>query len=111
MTRLIAVPVCAAGVILAASAAGAADRQPHHTPLKITIETVNKQRYSTPGDWQVAKDGSIHITVSAMSNQRYEFLVAAHELVEAYLAKEGAPHKLRSTSSTWPTRSAASQVT
>ena len=88
MTRLIAAAVCAAGMILAASAAGAADRQPHHTPLKITIETINKQRYRTSGDWQVAKDGSIHITVSAMSDQCNEFRVAAHELVEAYLAKE-----------------------
>jgi hypothetical protein len=67
--------------------------QPHRhhrdgKPLRIVIETVDhsKQRYPTVGDWQIDKAGDLHITVSKMSYQRYEFLVAAHEMIEAYLA-------------------------
>ena len=63
----------------------------HHRegkPLRIVIETIDhsKQRYPTVGDWQIDKAGNLHITVSKMSDQRYEFLVAAHEMIEAYLA-------------------------
>jgi hypothetical protein len=64
----------------------------HHKdgkPLRIVVETVDhsKQRYSTVGDWQIDKHGNLHITVSKMSDQRYEFLMAAHEMIEAYLAQ------------------------
>ncbi len=46
------------------------------------------QRYQTCGDWQCMTDGSCHITVSKMSDPRYELLVAIHELVEATLCAE-----------------------
>ena len=56
--------------------------------LHIVIETIpnSQQRYPTVGDWQVDKAGNLHIAVSRMSRRDYEFLVAAHEMVEAYLA-------------------------
>jgi hypothetical protein len=56
----------------------------------ITIETVPaaKMRYPTAGDWQFKADGSLHIAVARMSNRRYEFLLALHELVEAMLCEE-----------------------
>jgi hypothetical protein len=64
--------------------------QPRHhdlSPMRIVVETIphKSQRYPTVGDWRVKPDG-LHITVSKMSDQRYEFLVAMHEAIEAYLA-------------------------
>ena len=57
-------------------------------PMIITIETVpqSRQAYATAGDWRW-RDGKLHITVSAMSNWRYEALVAIHETVEALLCR------------------------
>ena len=60
--------VCCGGGLLLTTLAGAAEKQPH---LKIIIETVEHQRYPTAGDWQVKPDG-LHITVSKMTDQRYE---------------------------------------
>ena len=59
-----------------------------HHDLHIVIEAIphSQQRYPTVGDWRVDKAGHLHITVSRLSDQRYEFLVAAHEMIEAYLA-------------------------
>jgi hypothetical protein len=56
--------------------------------LHIVIETIDhsKQRYPTVGDWQIDKAGNLRITVSKMSDQRYEFLIGMHEAIEAYLA-------------------------
>jgi hypothetical protein len=56
-------------------------------PLNIVVETneQSKQSYPTVGDWQLRPDG-LHIYVSKMSDQRYEFLVGMHEAIEAYLA-------------------------
>jgi len=56
--------------------------------LHIVIETIDhsQQRYPTVGDWQIDKAGNLHITVSKMGDQRYEFLVGMHEAIEAYLA-------------------------
>ena len=76
-------------LLLSASAYAQPPR--HHRdskPLRIVIETIphSQQRYPTVGDWQIDKAGDLHITVSKMSDQRYEFLVAAHEMIEAYLA-------------------------
>jgi hypothetical protein len=45
------------------------------------------QRYDTVGDWRIEPDGGVLVVVSRMSDQRYEFLVALHELIEAYLCK------------------------
>jgi hypothetical protein len=39
------------------------------------------------GDWKIEKDETILIFVSKMSDWRYEFLVALHELVEVFLCR------------------------
>jgi hypothetical protein len=88
MTRRITVTLSHAALAVAlmlGTVLASAAEQRHD--LHIVIETIphSHRRYSTVGDWQVTKDG-LHITVSAMSDQRYEFLVAAHEMIEAYLA-------------------------
>jgi hypothetical protein len=77
----------ALGVLLLLTPANAQPRHHDLSPMRIVIETVDqsKQRYATVGDWQVKPDG-LHITVSKLSDPRYEFLVAAHEMIEAYLA-------------------------
>lgn len=55
---------------------------------RIIIETVehSEQRYPTVGDWYLADFGRhLQITVSRLSDPRYEFLVALHELIEQQL--------------------------
>jgi len=79
--------LAAAALALAATSANARPHQRDHRPLKIVIETVDHQRYPTAGDWQLKPDG-LHIFVSRMSDQRYEFLVGMHEEIEAYLCKQ-----------------------
>jgi hypothetical protein len=57
--------------------------------VNIQIKTIphKKQRYDTVGDWHY--DGNcMVITVSAMSDWRYEAMVAVHELVEAMLCEQ-----------------------
>ena len=63
----------------------------------IEIGTIphNEQRYPTIGDWRnvsrlaVAKPKDVLVvSVSAMQNPDYEFLVGLHELVEAWLCKK-----------------------
>jgi hypothetical protein len=73
---------CCAGALWLTPPAVAAEKHQH---LKIIIETVKHQRYRTVGDWQVKPDG-LHVAVSKMSDQRYEFLIGMHETIEAYLA-------------------------
>jgi hypothetical protein len=79
----------------------------------ITIETIPaaKMRYPTVGDWQFKPDGTLHITVSRMTDRRYEFLLALHELVEALLYKATGVPKPPWTRSTSSTRSTVSPVT
>ena len=46
-------------------------------------------RYPTTGDWQFNEDGHLHVTVAVHEkNDRSAFLVALHEMVEAFLCKE-----------------------
>jgi len=56
--------------------------------MRIIIETIEHkdQRYNTVGDWQFIGDELI-IKVSKLGDERYEYLVGLHELVEAYLCK------------------------
>jgi hypothetical protein len=77
----------ALGAVLAFGATAAYPAEKHHD-LHIVIQTIDhsKQRYPIVGDWQIDKAGDLHITVSKMSDQRYEFLVGMHEAIEAYLA-------------------------
>lgn len=55
--------------------------------MKIIIETIphETQRYTTVGDWFYGPDGTLHIKVSALSDPRYEQLIAIHELCEVLL--------------------------
>lgn len=79
--------LAAAALALVSTSANARPHHRDHRPLKILIETVDHQRYPTAGDWQLKPDG-LHILVSRMSDQRYEFLVGMHEAIEAYLCKQ-----------------------
>jgi hypothetical protein len=79
--------LAAAALALVATSANAGPHHRDHRPLRIVIETVDHQRYPTAGDWQLKPDG-LHIFVSRMSDQRYEFLVGMHEVIEAYLCKQ-----------------------
>lgn len=56
--------------------------------MNIDIRTIphHAQRYETVGDWFFDEEG-LHIRVSKMSDQRYEWLVGIHELVEVLLCK------------------------
>ena len=76
-----------AALTLVATSTNAPPRHRDHRPLKIVIQTVDHQRYPTASDWQLKPDG-LHIFVSHMSDQRYEFLVGMHEAIEAYLCKQ-----------------------
>ena len=52
----------------------------------ITIDFIkpDENRYVTHGDW-VNHNGSLHITSTSYGNKNGSFLVALHELVEAWL--------------------------
>lgn len=58
--------------------------------MRITVDTVPHpaQRYDTVGDYMGSATGDLHVSVSDMGNPDYEFLVAIHELVEAYLCRK-----------------------
>ena len=47
----------------------------------------DRQRYPTVGDWY-EQDGTLFINVSAMSDWRYQVLVAVHELVETAICRQ-----------------------
>lgn len=46
------------------------------------------QRYPTVGDWFIVTPNRIEVKVSEMGNEDYEFLVAMHEFIEAYLCNK-----------------------
>lgn len=57
---------------------------------KVIITSIPKceQRYPTVGDYFYSDDdGSLLILVSEMKEERFEFLVAVHEYIEAMLCK------------------------
>jgi hypothetical protein len=57
--------------------------------MNIDIQVIphNEQRYPTVGDWLFTNE-DLHIKISALSNPKFEFLVAFHELIEVILCKE-----------------------
>ena len=62
----------------------------------INIKTIphELQRYPTCGDWYYSRDNVWQIRVSKMSDWRYEFLVAFHEILEmAWCHWQGVPQK------------------
>jgi len=52
----------------------------------VTVHVISHadQRYATSGDW-VWKDGGLVVTVSDLGDERFNALVAAHEVTEALL--------------------------
>jgi hypothetical protein len=52
----------------------------------MTVIPHQKQRYDTVGDWHFTSKGDLKITVSKLSDPRYETLIAVHELVEGCAA-------------------------
>lgn len=57
--------------------------------MEVIISTVKHrdQDYDTAGNWAWEPGETLTIQVSRLPDERYEFLVALHELVEAYLCK------------------------
>jgi hypothetical protein len=55
--------------------------------MTTTIDVIDHkdQRYPTVGDWRALPDGDVAVCVSRMKDQRYQTLVAIHELIEAVL--------------------------
>ena len=56
--------------------------------MKIKIQTIphDKQRYPTAGDyWELG--GTTYFTISELADERYEWLVLIHELVEYFIVK------------------------
>lgn len=56
--------------------------------LSVVVIPQHKQRYPTVGDWIFKKDRSIAMKISDMGNEDYEFMVAIHEAVEAWLCRK-----------------------
>jgi hypothetical protein len=55
--------------------------------MRVVIETLphEEQRYPTAGDWWVDEVGTWQIRVSELGNEKMEFLIGIHELVEMAL--------------------------
>lgn len=58
--------------------------------MRVVIDTIPHaaQRYDTIGDYSPDSMGGLHIKVSDLGNPDYEFLVAIHELAEAWLCRK-----------------------
>jgi hypothetical protein len=56
---------------------------------RIVIEVIPhaEQRYDTCGDWQFDNEGNLNIKVSDTGDDNYNFLVARHEMDEAWLCQ------------------------
>jgi len=64
--------------------------------MNIALKSIphKEQRYETCGDWVFFPNGSLSITVSDTGNEDHAFLVALHEMVEAWLCqKRGIPEQ------------------
>jgi len=55
--------------------------------INIKVIPQDQQRYETAGDY-VEKDGNLDIRITDYGNDDYFFLIAVHELIEAYLCKK-----------------------
>lgn len=53
----------------------------------IKTREFSEMRYPTCGDWLYNEGGGIEVIVAEMNDRDSEFLVALHELVEAYLCR------------------------
>jgi hypothetical protein len=84
----IAVSVSVSGVRSQESGVRKGSEMSAHVSRKLfeaDVVPYNTMRYPTAGDWILGRGGVSHISVAKMGNRDYEFLVALHELVEAYL--------------------------
>lgn len=59
---------------------------PEHFAATLRTIEHNLQRYDTVGDWRTWPKLT-DVSVSSMSDRRYELLVAVHELIEAELCR------------------------
>ena len=59
-----------------------------HEMLMVEVIPQAKQRYPTVGDWQFNDQGALIMKISDMGNKDYEFMVAIHEAVEAWLCRK-----------------------
>ena len=55
--------------------------------IQIQLVPHKKQRYNTVGDWLFDIYGNLDIKISELGDDDYTFLIAIHELIEAYLCK------------------------
>lgn len=57
--------------------------------MKIIIETIphEQHRYTTVGDWYYDEDGTLRIKISKLSEEKREWLIAIHELIEVLTCK------------------------
>lgn len=74
----------------------------------VVIRTIphEEQRYPTAGDWITEEEGeekgTVDLRVSKLPDERLEFLVAIHELIEWFLCKEHTVHAKNVTNfDTW----------
>ena len=56
--------------------------------LNVRVVPQSKQRYPTVGDWVFDIFGDLNMKISDMGNPDYEFMVAIHEAVEAWLCRK-----------------------
>jgi hypothetical protein len=58
--------------------------------MNIIIKTIphSNQRYETIGDWIFNDNGDLEIYISDTGNIKYEFLIAIHEAIEAFLCMD-----------------------
>jgi hypothetical protein len=58
--------------------------------MKITSKTIehSQQRYDTIGDWRIDRKGNIHVKVSKVHNDDFEFLISIHEQIEAFFCQK-----------------------
>jgi hypothetical protein len=59
--------------------------------INITVIPHNEQRYNTVGDWQFDDHGNLTIKVSNLKDDKMNYLIAIHELIEAFLCRYNQP--------------------
>jgi len=57
--------------------------------IVITVIPESEMAYRTAGNWQVLPDGDIAVQIVEAGDERYAFLLAMHETIEAFLCKRG----------------------
>ena len=55
--------------------------------IEVKVVKHSDQRYPTIGDWQFSQQGQLTIKVSDTDDAHMNFLIAIHEIIEAYLCR------------------------